>query len=56
MMKMKGAEAKLGVDSYPKKGKTNRSQPPPPPRWGGMVLATSKKTQDKELKLGAYPP
>ena len=22
----------------------------------GMVLATSRKTQDKELPLGAYPP
>ena len=28
----------------------------PPPRWGGMVLATSKKTKDRELPLGAYPP
>ena len=28
----------------------------PPPPWGGMVLATSKKTKDKELPLGAYPP
>ena len=27
-----------------------------PPRWGGMVLATSKKTKDRELPLGAYPP
>ena len=23
----------------------------PPPRWGGMVLATSKKTRDRELPL-----
>ena len=25
----------------------------PPPRWGGMVLATSRKTRDKELPLEA---
>ena len=28
----------------------------PPPDGGVMVLATSKKTEDKELPLGAYPP
>ena len=27
----------------------------PPPRWGEMVLATSKKAKDRELPLGAYP-
>ena len=30
----------------------------PPPRWGGMVLATSKRTQDKEplRAAGCSPP
>ena len=27
-----------------------------PPRWGGMVLATIKKTKDKKLHIQAYPP
>ena len=30
--------------------------PAPTPRCGGMVLATSRKTQDKELPLGSYLP
>ena len=29
---------------------------PPPPGGGGMVLATSRKTSDKELPLGDYSP
>ena len=27
----------------------------PPPLMGGMVLATSKKTNDRKFPLGAYP-
>ena len=30
--------------------------PPPPPRCGRIVLATSRKIQDKVLPPGAYPP
>ena len=30
--------------------------PLPPVGGGGVVLATSRKPQDKELPLGAYPP
>ena len=29
--------------------------PPLPPRWGGMVLATSRKIKVKEVPLGAFP-
>ena len=36
----------------PFRGEFTRVDKDPPPDGGGMVLATSKRTQDKELRLG----
>ena len=53
MGKVAGAKLWELVGEVSKEPLAGAHVPPPPPRWGEMVIATSKKTKDKELPLGA---